>query len=356
MYRIPGSIKLSANIADLVKETAATECIVEMNIIVHGIPEFVNTGNGLYTWFQGMLGRYEVGTIVLVADNYERVPVQKCIEQASRMQSIPEADHDAAALSVTDDYCPPGRIINANPELMFNVICYLLHRVAIAAQNSEFPVLYATCPSIKQGKKCDIIINGIHRSAGDNIMLSKDAPAPPKNFVDGEGELLAWLWAAWFRRTQAGTRTLIRSIDTDNIGIAMLMENTQVRDSVIVELKPVGRGRDKMRRYFDCRELAKLPHFQLCDMLLLYILGGGSDFCRGVITRSPIPKHGIITLLKHFSKHAASLGGEAGLDGFLLTFIPPVQVSELAPVKAAAFWNLSYWHGVLSRNAASLTD
>lgn len=305
-----------------------------------------------------MLARYEVPTIVLVSDNYERVPIQKGTEQANRMHCIPEIDQDAArvALSVTDDYCPQSRVINASPKLMFNVIVYLLNRVAMAAQHSAMPEIYATCPSMKHGSPSVILINGIPRTAGDNIMLSKDAHSPPRNFVDGEGELLAWLWAAWFRRTRAGTRTLIRSIDTDNIGIAMLMQDTQVRDSVVIELKPVGRGKEKMRRYFDCRELARIPYSQLCDMLLLYILGGGSDFCRGVITRAPIPKHGIVTLLKHFAKYAHGLGSEASLDGFLLTFMQPLQLSDLAPVKAAAFWNLGYWHDVLSRNAASLAD
>jgi len=274
------------------------------------------------------------------------------------MRRIPESDRQDAAsvLCITDEYCPPGRIINASPALIYNAICYLINCVAIAAQDSPSPILYATCPSLKNGERGDIVINGVSRIAGDNISLSKDAPAPPKNFVDGEGELLAWLWAAWLRRTCAETKILIRSIDTDNIGIAMLMEDENVRNSVVIELKSVGQGREKRRRYFDCQQLAQCSKPHLRDMLLLYILGGGSDFCRGVITKSPIPKHGIITLLKHFNKYASNISNEANLDFFLLTFISPKQIYDLAPVKAAAFWNLAYWKDVFLRNAASLAD
>jgi hypothetical protein len=341
-----------------VKQTETTACVIELNILLHGIPDFITTGNALYYWFNSILGRYAVSTFVLVSDNYELVPEQKFAEQASRMQNIPEADRQdaAVALSITDEYCPPSRIINASAALIYNAICYLLNRVAVTSQHSPYPVLYATCPSLKRGARSDIIINGVHRFAGDNIILSKDAPCPPKKFVDGEGELIAWLWAAWFSRTCAGRRTIIVSIDTDNIGIAMLMKDIGVRNSVVIELKPIGQGKSKRRRYFDCRELTQRPLVDLKDMLLLYILGGGSDFCRGVITRAPIPKHGIITLLKHFAKYAISLQNEAGLDCFLSTFIPQQQLSELAPVKAAAFWNLEYWHGVLLRNAASLAS
>ena len=339
------------------QQTAATACAIELNILLHGIPDYINTGHSLYTWFNGMLSRYAVSTFVLVSDNYELVPAEKFAEQASRMSRISDTDRQAAAaLSVTDEYCPPSHLINASPALIYNTICYLLNKVAVASQHSPYPVLYATCPSLKQGARSDIVINGLHYAAGDNVVLSKNAPCPPKKFVDGEGELLAWLWAAWLRRTCAGTRTLIRSIDTDNIGIAMLMENIDVRNSVVVELKPVGQGRKKQRRYFDCCELAQVSTICLRDMLLLYILGGGSDFCRGVATKAPIPKHGIITLLKHFARYKISLNTRAGLDCFLSTFMSLEQLVELAPVKAAAFWNLEYWHDVLLRNAASLAD
>ena len=173
---------------------------------------------------------------------------------------------------------------------------------------------------------------------------------PPPPFVDGEGELIAWLWAAWCRRNRPDLRFLLRSIDTDNIGIAMLMDPT-VRDCVVVELKAVkaackadkaGKA-GKLRRLFNCAALACHSRESLRDQLLLFLVGGGSDYCRGITQRAIIPGCGIVTLLKHRRRHSAQLcDGTAVLSAFwhLVAF---TDATALRPALDAVLWNLEYW-------------
>ena len=179
------------------------------------------------------------------------------------------------------------------------------------------------------------------------------APPPPPPFVDGEGELVAWLWAAWFRRCRPDLRFLLRSIDTDNIGIAMLMDPL-VRDCVVVELKAVavkaaeaggkaGGKATKVRRLFNCAALSCHSQESLRDQLLLFLIGGGSDYCRGSAQRAIIPGCGIVTLLKHRRRHGTQLcDGDTVLPAFwhMVAF---TDAAALRPALGAVFWNLEYW-------------
>lgn len=90
----------------------------------------------------------------------------------------------------------------------------------------------------------------------------------------------------------------------------------------------------------------------------MYILGGGSDFCRGVATVAPIPNCGIVTLLKWRAQLPAVMVQDApggcestgAFESILLRTRSRRDVEELAPVISAAIWNISYWQTVLERN------
>lgn len=93
----PDAITLCTTVSDLLIRVRPNVLAVEMNIIAHEIPGFVDSGNKLYGWFTSVLGMYLresidvagaatvfIDTVILVADNYERVPTEKHAEQSRR--------------------------------------------------------------------------------------------------------------------------------------------------------------------------------------------------------------------------------------------------------------------------------
>lgn len=302
---------------------------------------------------------------MLVSDNYRMVPDRKGLVHAVRAAAITDdvMVRAAAFNDITDAACPEAALINANSGLLYNVIVYLLNRVA-ADMPADTPYsMYATCPSQKLPIADDwCIIGGVPHAPGANVQLCGITAVLPPSFVDGEGETVAWLWAAWFARVRPDTHIFIRSIDTDNIGIAFLMDPA-VCDRVTVELKPVTLPgtKYKQRRTFHCAALKRHEPDVLRDMLLIYILGGGSDYCRGASTAAPIPGCGIRTLLKHRMPFHAPLCCSdqttmatvlaPATTTFLTGFHTKAEVTALAPVIADAVWNMNYWGALLRRNA-----
>lgn len=173
---VPGAIVLTKNTKDLITFTNPNVLAIEMNIIAHEVPSYVNTGDKLYSWFVMMIDQYLIGpdidTIIFVADNYERVPVEKHVVHTQR------GDTEAVYAAISADYCPPNQIINANSDILFNVICYLLERTIENAGDGS-PIMYATCPSRKRGAVGDsVLLAGTQYAAGTNI---KSTPPRPLN-------------------------------------------------------------------------------------------------------------------------------------------------------------------------------
>lgn len=101
----------------------------------------------------------------------------------------------------------------------------------------------------------------------------------------------------------------------------------------------------------------------LRDNLMLYLLGGGSDYVRGVEHHAPIRNCGIKTIMKHMKavKPAeplccveAGAGGVVAVGPGLLQllghFLRGSEIVALRPVLDAACWNIFYWERILVRS------
>lgn len=353
----PAAVSLYKNTATMVASVAPTVFILELNIVAHQVPPFVVSGNMLFAWFLSILNQYiycprsQINTVVLVADNYRLVPPEKRVVQAARQSRHAPPTPEMLAAGVTDTVCPSGAHINASSQLIHAVIEYLLHRAAVLYADAENIAVYASCPSRKLPTVDDhIMLNGVRALPGANVRLSRCGnPAPPP-FADGEGEIIGWLWARYL-----SAPVLFRSIDTDNAAIGMLMP-PEVTNSVVVELKPVTIDKVAHRRALVTSALGTDV-----DQLLLYILGGGSDYCYGINGVTPIPGNGLRTLLKRVRTaavqqpltvrdHAGLIDVGPGFSKLMRSFLSAAQTDELAPVFARAFWNLNYWGQILPRN------
>jgi hypothetical protein len=142
---------------------------------------------------------------------------------------------------VTDDECPPNVLVNASSVLLFKIIIYLIGRLQVQFKSETRCAAYVTCPSEKGA-------SGPTRrtsyEAGQNIRLTDIGPPAPPIFHQGEGEIEAWLWTrvikGWiteFSPASAPARILIKSIDNDNIGIALAVP-PDFSAGVFVELNP----------------------------------------------------------------------------------------------------------------------
>lgn len=363
--------------------------ILELNIIAHQIPPFVDTGKKLRTWFNSIIKKCIVSTwdgnnkyLILVADNYERVPVQKHAEQRSRhtshMAAFAKAGYadiskeELDAMEVTDDTCPSSVHINASSTLLYKVLIYLIGCMTVEFANEKRFAMYVTCPSRKGAPlgdgKCSF-------GAGQNIRVTERGLEPPGTFVHGEGEVEAWLWTRVLREWGA-RNILIRSIDNDNIGIALAIP-PEMTTGVYVELKPRDydkptksdpkrlclRG-EKTRRYLDCgRLVAHIPDPHVRLSLLATAVFAGSDFCRPLreTDHSPIPGVSIGTLLPTFAelKLPLCIMKEDGIPAFdterVYNFISVCyrkrkrrelsrdELKEYDPVIDSALFNISYW-------------
>ena len=351
------AVILHSNTQSLVTTAMAEVLIVEMNIIAHQVPPFIVSGDMLFAWFTSILSQYiycprsQIRTIVLVADNYRLVPPEKRVVQAARQSRHAPPTADVVAAGVTDALCPSAANINASSLLIYAVIEYLLQRAAVLYADADNIAVYVSCPSHKLPTDDDhIMLNGVRALPGDNVRLSRSGAPPPPPFADGEGEILGWLWAR-----HLGLMVVFRSIDTDSIAIAMLMP-PELTSKVVVELKSIKVGKAKMRRALITSALGTDV-----EMLLVYILGGGSDYCYGIAGPTPIPGTGLRTLLKRVRtakvQQPLTCRDERGYivegPGFhklMQTFLPAAKIDELAPVFARAFWNLNYWGQILQRN------
>lgn len=243
--------------------------IFEMNIIAHSFPPFVDTGNRAFTHFLNIISKFlkasddAIETIILVSDNYVLIPVEKNAEHDRRALKEPSTK---PVRDITDEYCPNGSDLNGNPEMIYQLICYLLNRFAIhvaamsingIATGTNLPSIYITCPSRRvSAVDATVVIRGVAYHPGDNVLLNGAASNHPAKFADGEGEICAWLWASWLHSKNEFSRILINSIDTDNIGIAMLMKSG-LKARVVIALQSVTRGATRTLRTFDCAPLSE---------------------------------------------------------------------------------------------------
>ena len=359
----PWTMKEFPTIARMCDTLKCSVVLMEMNILMYEITKTVTTGEALFYWFVTLLHRYEKDTLVLVSDDYTRVPEQKHVEQAIRASARARAPPKFVGLArgVTDDFCSPEMVVSSSA-MIFDAICYLLNRLA---QTPLDYTLYITCPSPKVGGESGVCINGTVYRGGRNIVIPQaGVPAvdPPHYFMDGEGELIGWLWMKWLHDKQPDARFLFRSIDTDNCGIAMMCSDRVLVAAVNIELKPRRGGDGSTRRIFQCSGLMIHSQELLRDFLLLVVLGGGSDFCRGVRTEAPIPGTGIISIMKLKRARGAlcelvdkGIVVTDALRQMMLQVVSPAAIVELAPVFESACWNLSYWQQLLERNEACLS-
>jgi len=331
--------------------------------------------------------------MVFVADNYEKVPHEKFEEQSDRSQSSARAlaatkfahmsKDDLSALDVTDEFCPANVQINASSALLFKIIVYLIGRLTVGFASETRCAAYATCPSRKGSSVGEGFTAGplhVSYASGQHIRLTKIGPDPPGPFVHGEGEVEAWLWTRVLRTWNA-PRILIKSIDNDNIGIALAVPRS-CTGGVFVELKSreydkpskKNPGRlcikgTKTRRYLDCGALAaSIPDKAEALSLLFVAIVAGSDFCRGKASKSPISGVSIGTLIPVYEQlrerrlciqrpeHTHVTGNVEKITEFLETCIqqrrrerPKAHEADtIKQVIASAMWNINYWASIFN--------
>lgn len=138
----------------------------------------------------------------------------------------------------------------------------------------------------------------------------------------------------------------------------MLMD-PQIRNCVTVELKAVKTATTKKaRRLFVCATLSRHSQDVLRDELALYLIGGGSDYCRGATSSAVIRGCGIITIMKHRHRVAQPLTimtDAISVLPALWTLLRRVT-SDALPQSSVdcVVWNLTYWAYVLERNGLAM--
>ena len=378
--------------------------VIELNILAHQIPAFVDSGNKLWRWFENMycpsvahfkrslLDHESIGPLskflVFVADNYERVPHQKRATQHARHVASSAAltksggtKEELDALVVTDDFCPSAVQINASSALIFKVIVYLIGRLSIAHSREDRFSVYVSCPSRKGAADGEHVpVLACSYVSGQNIRLSAHGNEPPPPFVLGEGEIAAWVWSDILKKWGA-TRILIKSIDNDNIGIALAVPK-RYTTNVFIQLK--SREYDKPSKKDPkrlCMQGTKTARFFDCGFFI-NALGGtddkhnilfsaiiaGSDFCIPLrpSDASPIPGVSIGTILKVLAVTKEPLCRTAP-DGTVSVDIPAAnrfiiecirirrrvticgdELAAFRPVIESAAWNINYWASIFT--------
>lgn len=257
------------------------------------------------------------------------------------------------------------------------MIVYLIGRLTISFAKEDRCAAYVTCPSRKNGGDGPVQVGTVSYASGQNVRLTETGPEAPGVFVHGEGEIEAWLWARVLRGWGA-RQVLIRSLDNDNLGLALAVPR-EMATGVFVELKtreydkPTKKGPKQMclrgtltRRYLDCGKLACAMSVDEKLSLLVVAILGGSDFCRPDHgDGSPIPGVGIGTLLTVYEsgyKKRKFLKGEAGkyefetraMESFVSDSIqkrrkqtPTLsEIQGLRPILDSLLWNINYWASI----------